>query len=67
MVLEKELMCIIGTLKEFQTIFLGQILKKYTEHKILPVKVLITIEYQYGYLYLNIRSPRKNIPKVRRK
>ena len=42
-VMERELICIIETLKEFRTILLGQKLRIYTDHKNLTCKILIPI------------------------
>ena len=43
--IERELLIILETLKEFRTILLGQKLEIYTNNKTLPVKISILIDY----------------------
>ena len=50
-VMEKELISIVKTLKEFHTILLGQKLKIYTDHKNLTCKKFIPIVYYRRDLY----------------
>ena len=44
-VIERELLSIVETLKDFRPILLGQKLRIYTDHKTLHIKCLIPIEY----------------------
>ena len=60
-VTEKELISIIETLKEFRDIFLVQQLRRYTDHKKLPVNNLTPIKNQDVDLYLKIIFCRQNI------
>ena len=60
-VTEKELISIIETLKEFRAIFLVQQLRRYTDHKKLPVNNLTPIKNQDVDLYLKIIFCRQNI------